>query len=633
MTDQAAAPEAAAPEAVAVRQDFERRIYRRLTDTADASPATELPAPGGVRAGSCAGFVRLDWEPVPEAAGYLIERRAAAGGAPHIVGHGGSDVPAVAGCSFADTGLSDGIEYTYRIGAVAGAEYPAWNWSAPVRSHTTGAAPDSVAVTVDADTIIGSPDRVWRLAGSERLTQLRFGLDTGGHDIGAEFAAALAQAHDDLGVTHVRAHAILHDDNHVVTRADDGSLQFDFDGVDALYDQLLAMGVRPVVELGFMPAAMASDPTQTVFTYQGIISPPKDWSEWGDLVGALARHLVDRYGIDEVTEWGFEVWNEPNLEVFWTGTKDEYLRLYADAARAVKSVDARLRVGGPSTAATEWVESLAEFAEGERLPLDFVSTHTYGNLPLDVRPALARHGFAGAPIWWTEWGVGSTHFGRIHDSVAGAPFVLSGFASAQGRLDALAYWVISDHFEELGRPPRLFHDGFGLLTVGNLRKPRYWAVHLAAHLGDQVLRSTVDGDGADVLVQAWAARHDDDTVDVLVWNGTINAELMAGDRRLRRRISLTVTGLTAERYDVELARVDEDHSNILRGTPDDVDWPDDEAFARLRSCDVLHTEPLGALDPSAGPTSFDFDLPQPGIARIRLRVGDLPGAQDEERTL
>ena len=118
----------------------------------------------------------------------------------------------------------------------------------------------------------------------------------------------------------------------------------------------------------------------------------------------------------------------------------------------------------------------------------------------------------------------------------GAPFILSGLRGAQGRLDALAYWVISDHFTELGRPPRLFHNGFGLLSVGNLRKPRYWAVHLAESLGDQLLAVSAEGDGADTLVQAWAARHDDGTVDVLAWNGTINVALQAGDPRLDRQV-------------------------------------------------------------------------------------------------
>ena len=142
--------------------------------------------------------------------------------------------PAVATCTFADTGIDDEVEYTYRVGAVAGAEFPVWNWSDPVPGRTrTGQPAAAVSVRVDAGSVTGELRRVWHMVGSERLTQLAFGDDGHGHDIGAEFAIALGLAHDDLGVTYVRAHAILHDDNAVVVRADDGTLQFDFTAVDA----------------------------------------------------------------------------------------------------------------------------------------------------------------------------------------------------------------------------------------------------------------------------------------------------------------------------------------------------------------------------------------------------------------
>jgi xylan 1,4-beta-xylosidase len=619
------------------RDDWEQRIYRRLTDTSDADAGLALPAPAQIRAQSGVGHDRLSWEPVPEAAGYLIERTGQ-DGQPRIVGHGGSDVPAVAAATFADTDVEDGVEYRYRLSAVAGAEYPAWKWSEPVAGRTTVRAADvdgaglaavGVAVSVDATTIVGRLDRVWRMVGSERLTQLQFGDDGHGHLIGEEFAEALRLAHEDLGVTYVRAHAILHDDNRVVTRGDDGILAFDFTVVDALYDHLLEVGLRPIVELSFMPAAIARNANETVFGYRGIISPPRDWSEWHDVVHALAAHLVDRYGIDEVETWAFEVWNEPNLVVFWSGSRDEYLRLYDESARALKSVDDRLRVGGPSTAAGEWVETLAAHAESVGVPLDFATTHTYGNLPLDTRPSLERHGFKGIPVWWTEWGVGSTHFGPIHDGVSGAPFVLSGFKLAQGRLDALAYWVISDHFEELGRPPALFHNGFGLLTVGNLRKPRYWAVHLAAHQGDGVLASTVTGDGADVLVQAWATQHGDGMIDVLVWNGTINASLMNGEPRLDRQVSLSVGGLDAPGYEVRLARVDVEHSNILAGYPAAVEWPDAALWQQLQAADRLDEERLPDVAPTDGTAQFEFALPMPAVARIRLSATRQPSGTDD----
>jgi xylan 1,4-beta-xylosidase len=560
---------------------------------------------------------------VKGAAGYVIER-SSDGTPPQILCHGGSDVPAIAGCAFADTGLVDGVEFTYRVGAVVGAEFPAWNWSDAVVATTRTDDPGPVSVRVDVAAVSGSLQRVWHMVGSERLKQFSFGDDGHGYDIGAEFEEALRLAHDDLGVTYVRAHAILHDDNAVATRNGDGTLHFDFTQVDEQYDRILGLGIRPIVELSFMPAALARDPEQTVFTYRGIISPPREWSEWHDLVAALAQHLVDRYGLEEVRTWGFEVWNEANLVVFWSGTQQEYMRLYAESARAIKSVDASLRVGGPSTAASEWVEALAAFCESEDLPLDFATSHTYGNLPLDQRATLERHGFGDAPIWWTEWGVGSTHFGAIHDAACGAPFVLSGYAAVQGRMEALAYWVISDHFEELGRSPRLLHDGFGLLTLGNLRKPRYWAAHLAAHLGDHVLHTRLDGDGAEVLVEAWATLHDDGVVDVLVWNGTINADLFRGDHRLDRRVSLTLDNLAALAYTSELARIDERHSNIVEWLPNTTEWPDADQMSTLRAHDVLHTEVLGVMTPVDGGWTIDFELPLPGVVRVRCRPAPSP---------
>jgi xylan 1,4-beta-xylosidase len=332
----------------------------------------------------------------------------------------------------------------------------------------------------------------------------------------------------------------------------------------------------------------------------------------------LAAHLVDRYGIDEVSRWGFEIWNEPNLQVFWTGTRDEYFRLYDEAVRAIKDADERLPVGGPATAAAEWIEDFAAFAADTGAPVDFVTTHTYGNDPLDLHGSLGRHGLDGAEVWWTEWGVNATHFGPIHDTPYGAPFALHGLKRSQGRVDALAYWVVSDHFEELGRPQRLLHNGFGLLTVGNLRKPRYWALRLAAELGDEVLATRMRGDGARTLVDAWAARGDHGRVDVLVWNGASNAAKLHGDPALDRSLELRVEGLAAAAYEGRLARIDEQHSNIASHVPPEADWPTPERWEALRHSDRLDEEPLGRLEPDGGVIELALELPMPGVARLRL---------------
>ena len=214
----------------------------------------------------------------------------------------------------------------------------------------------------------------------------------------------------------MRAHGILCDDLGVY-REVDGEPVHDFTGIDRVYDHIRSLGLYPVVEISFMPHDLASDPTKTVFGYDAIISPPKDWQRWYDLVRDLTAHLVERYGDEVVEHWSFEVWNEANLEVFWSGAPEDYLKLYDVTAAAVREVDPRLVVGGPSSAAAGWVEELLAHAEQSGAPVDFVSTHTYGAPPLDFRPMLERHGRAGTPIWWTEWGVTPTHFNEVSDAV------------------------------------------------------------------------------------------------------------------------------------------------------------------------------------------------------------------------
>ncbi len=254
-----------------------------------------------------------------------------------------------------------------------------------------------------------------------------------------------------------------------------------------------------------MPHDLASDPSKTVFDYAAIVSPPRDWDRWHALIRDLVQHLADRYGLDELVEhWSFEVWNEANLEVFWSGTPEDYLHLYDVTADAVRSVDDRLRVGGPSSAASGWVEELLAHAERSGSPVDFVTTHTYGSPPLDFRPMLERYGREGTPIWWTEWGVTPTHFNEVSDAVFAGTFLLRGMASSMDRIESLSYWVVSDHFEELGRPPALLHGGFGTRTVGELRKPRWWALALLERLGRTRIGVELDGDGAGSLVEALA---------------------------------------------------------------------------------------------------------------------------------
>jgi xylan 1,4-beta-xylosidase len=608
------------------RQDWEERIGRRSDEpgsAADSRPA--LPPPGDVRAEEGAGQVTISWQPVEGALGYLVHRSEDRDGPFQPVDHGGRDVLAVPSSGYADTTGQIGRRYWYAVASVMDLDQAPSGLSEPVEAGSRPAGDAEVRLTARVDRRTDRLRRVWHMLGSERLSQLLIDETVGGRPIASEFDQALQLARRDLGVDRVRAHAILHDDLGVY-REVDGRPVHDFSAIDRVYDRLLELRLRPVVELSYMPRDLARDPDATVFEYGAIISPPRDWDRWADLIRDLTQHLVDRYGLDEVATWGFEVWNEANLEVFWTGTRAEYLELYRRSALAVKAVHEQLLVGGPASAAAGWIGPFLDDVEERDVPVDFVSTHTYGNVPLDVRQVLDHRGLHDVEVWWTEWGVTPTHFFEVTDGAFGAPFVLHGMKAAQKSADWLAYWVVSDHFEELGRPPSLLHGGFGLLAVGNLRKPRWWALALAEQLGDDLVETVVDGDGAGSMVDAWVSCAPDGRIDVLAWNGTLDQSKRDGAAILDRRFSLRLEGLEAEAYQLRVARVDRHRSNLAARWSGERDWPQATEWDALAAEDELHEEDGGTIHPTRASAQLEFELPMPGILRVRLTPA---GAESE----
>lgn len=586
-------------ERIALRSDEEREFV-----FPDLDPPKEVRAVGGV------GQVTIDWSPVEGAAGYLILRGAGEHGPLEPVDHHSRDILSIPAPPYVDTTCTPGTPYRYAVVSVP--EVTATNGRASAMAGAVplvadGAVP-AVEVTVDVVAEGTELAKPWvPMVGSERLSQLLCTDRTGGHEIGVELEDALRRMHDEIGVRTVRAHAIFHDDTHVITESG-----YDFSVVDAIYDKLLAIGLRPVVELGFMPRELASEPSKKVFGYGAIISPPASYDAWHDLVRALVQHLVDRYGLDEVLTWDFEVWNEANLEVFWSGTKTEWLHLYDVSAAAVKSVDPRLAVGGPSSAAAGWVDDLLDHTKRYGTPIDFVSTHTYGSPPLDVRASLERHGYGDLRILWTEWGVTPTHFNPINDSVFSGVFLLRGMKSAAGRIDALSYWVASDHFEELGRPPRLLHGGFGLQTVGGLAKPRYHAMTLLSRLGPVELPVTLTGDGADSLVEAWASR-DRDRIAVLLWNLTLDQTKADGASELTRTIRLQLPGVDPA-WEATATTLAIGSGDIAAAADGLSDWPTDEELADLAERSKLVSTPLELHD-----GTVELSLPMPSAVLVELQ--------------
>jgi len=590
--------------------------YRHRGSAAADVPVLEPPA--GLTVVASTGHVHLTWAPVDDAVGYLVHRRAAGEDELRPVDHHGGDVLAVPDRWYVDTTGSPGTTYEYAVATLASVDVVGPTGpTVEAAALPSGAHQPVVTVCVDASGS-GTPlPRPWQpMIGSERLSQLLCTDLSGGREIGVELLAALRRVRDEIGVEFVRAHSVF-DDDLAVYHEVDGKPVIDFTGVDAVYDLLRDLGLRPTVEIGFMPRDLASDPSKTIFEYAANVSPPKDWDRWYDLVHQLVAHLVDRYGLDEVLGWDFEVWNEANLEVFWSGTREEWLHLYDVTAAAAKAVDPRLSVGGPSSAAAGWVDDLLGHAQQSGAAVDFVSTHTYGSAPLDLRPTLERYGYPGARLLWTEWGVTPTHFHEVSDGTSAGTFLLSGMRSAAGRVDALSYWVASDHFEELGRPPRLLHGGFGLLTVGGIAKPRYHALRMLASLGETELPVTYEGDGGGGLVQAWASRHADGRLTIVLWNHTLDQARRDGSPDLARTVRLTLPGVGHRA--ATITRLDRENGDIttLGAELGIGDWPDSEQWAALRAVDTLAPEPV-QLEASADGAVLEIALPQPGAVLVEI---------------
>jgi xylan 1,4-beta-xylosidase len=335
-----------------------------------------------------------------------------------------------------------------------------------------------------------------------------------------DYQAQLRRCHDELGFAHVRFHGLLCDDVGTLV-CKQHVLRYSFFNVDSIWDALLAMGMRPFVELSFMPATLAATP-RTVFHYAARIGPPSDYDAWSELIRRLAAHAVARYGRDEVGRWLFEVWNEPNLASFWAGTQGDYFRFYQHTVHALKGVDPALQVGGPATANNGWIADFIGFCERTGTALDFVTTHHY---PTDAfgRPdddteaqlaasrrsvlrdrARATHDLVGArPLYYTEWSSSSNSRDPLHDEPYAAPVVVKTMLEARGLTRGYSWWTFSDVFEENYFASAPFHGGFGLLTIYGIPKPSYRAFEILHHLGTDLVYAM---ENVHPTVDAWVVR-------------------------------------------------------------------------------------------------------------------------------
>ncbi len=362
------------------------------------------------------------------------------------------------------------------------------------------------------------------------------GAGRAGEMLRAETLDQLSCLQEACGFGYLRFHGLFSDDMAVCRLDREGKVLYNWQYVDLVIDAMLKRGIRPLVELGFMPDCLKSG-EQTIFWWKGNVTPPKDMRQWHDLVEAFTRHATRRYGTTEVQKWYFEVWNEPNLKGFFSGTQQEYFALYDASVAAVKAVDPAYRVGGPGTAGLDtgtWVAELIDHCATNNIPLDFITTHAYGvdghldefgenrhrleknqdcivEEAIRARTDVQNSAMPNLPVLFTEWSNSYSPRDNVHDSYVSAPFILYSLKRCQGIAQSMSYWTFTDIFEEAGPGPEPFHGGFGMMNNQGLKKPSFFAYQFLCELPENELK-TGDAD-------SYAAT-DADTVHVLLWDYT-----------------------------------------------------------------------------------------------------------------
>jgi len=429
--------------------------------------------------------------------------------------------------------------------------------------RAAGAPPDTETVEID----LGAPSHPF-----PHFWEKMFGSGRAILSLRDDYRHDLRETKRVTDFEYVRFHAIFHDEVGLYDEDASGKPLYNFSYIDQIYDGLLQNKVRPFIELSFMPKKLTSDPNALhPFWYKQNVAPPKDWKKWDDLIEAFTRHLVQRYGEDEVANWYFEVWNEPNID-FWAGNPKQptYFELYDHTARAIKHVSTRLRIGGPSTAQAAWADSFLAHCKEKNVPVDFVSSHVYGNDKAEdvfgthesisrnemvcravkkVHQQIVASPYPTMPLIWSEYNADYSNQPQVTDSAYMGPFLANTLRECDGLTEMMSYWAFSDVFEEQGVVKTPFYGGFGILAERGIPKPAFNDFALLHRLGD--LRLDVNSDSALVT------RRKDGSLAIAVWNLFLPEQ--AGSPKT---VTLRFKGSTAA-HSARVTIVDKEHGSPL----------------------------------------------------------------------
>ena len=443
------------------------------------------------------------------------------------------------------------------------------------------------------------------------------------------FVKQLELVQKEIGFSHIRCHGLFHEDMSIYHEYKDENgndhVEYNFTYLDMVLDIYKKAGVRPFIELGFMPKALASG-DQTVFYWESNVTPPKSYEKWTDLVKATLSHIVERCG-DEAYSYPVEVWNEPNLPGFWKDADmDEYFKLYKVTAEAVKSVG-DFRVGGPAICGVDderWMREFLKFVETENAPLDFITRHHYTTYQPEIKGRYKyqklheiEYGFdqlkktreivdsfekfKGKEIHLTEFNTSYDPLCVIHDTNLNAAYVAMLLSRLGDEHASYSYWTLGDIFEEQGVPYSEFHGGFGLVNNSLIPKPTFWTFAFYSKLKGKCVYRSDDS----VIV------YDGKKYRGVLWN--------LGDER---QLSFNMEDEENGRYCLITKTVDEETCNPLKIWHDMGEkrfFTEEEAsIVRAGAYPLIKTEKLDSA-------SFDINIKTNGVVYFELYKAELKG--------
>ena len=513
-----------------------------------------------------------------------------------------------------------------------------------------------------------------------------FGYDESGYTATQNGKALLAQLHDLSPVpVYIRAHFLLASgdgkpdlkwsSSNVYTEDANGNPVYSWTLLDQIFDAYAAAHVRPMVELGFMPKALSTHPDPYHIGWplkpgeeEGWSFPPKDYKRWQELSRQVAAHMVTRYGMETVSTWYWEVWNEPDLNYYWKGTRDEYIKLYDYAVAGVRQAIPHARVGGPASTgpsaqgkSSEYLRAfLAHCAANKStatsgpIPLDFISFHVKGKpnvvdghvqMGLDHELNNAADGFTivrqfpqfeKLPIILSEadpeacaacsarlYPPNAYRNGPLYPSYTAA--AMKGLLDLADRQHVNLLAMLTWAFEFEGKP---YFDGYRTLATNGVDKPVLNVFRMAGLMHGNRVEATSSGATPLDSILTHSVRQTPD-IDALATSATGQASVLIWNYHdddvaapgAAIAVSMKSIPLSVHRVLLQHYRIDDHHSNAYTvwkemGSPQ---TPTPEQYAKLQAAGQLQLlDSPRWITPEKGEIKLDVQLPRMGLSLLRV---------------